>query len=151
MFDLLPDGKIAIDFQPADGPPVRVVVNPPPTVGAVKRLRRKANEIDDAARAYALSLDEEPPEPAEGEEPAPTLTAAEKRNLVIERNDDTVLAWWTFTLLGDDTWKGLAPDVPADTDEWPVYMATVDSLTLAQQHWRQTPLARGGKLVAETS
>lgn len=140
MFDLLPNGQIAIDFEPAEGGPIRVIVNPPPTVGALKRLRRKANEIDEEAFAYADQLDEQP-----------DLSAQKKRSLIQAKNDETATSWWLFTLIGDDTWKGLAPDVPQDPDEWPVYMATVDSMAIAQGHWRTTPLARGGKLVAETS
>jgi hypothetical protein len=150
MFDLLANGQIAIDMTDAEGSPVRVLVNPPPTVGALKRLRRKAEEIDAEALAYAEELDRPLTEEeiAEGKEP---LSPQKKRQLVQARNDETAIAWWTFTLLGDESWKGLAPDVPAESDEWPVYMATIESMAYAQGHWRTTPLARGGKLVAETN
>lgn len=150
MFDLLPDGTIAIDMTTAEGEPIRVVVNPPPTVGALKRLRVKSNELDAEARAKAAALDT-PPEPAEGEDPPPVLTGPERRLAVTEINDANVIDWWKFVLLGDDTWKGLAPDCPPDPDCWPTYMTQIDTIVTAQGHWRQTPLARGGKLVAETS
>lgn len=150
MFDLLPDGTIAIDFAPSEGPPVRVVVQAPPTVGALKRLRKKANEIDAEAFAYAEGLDADLTEEQieSGQQP---LTPQERRRLVQERNDESAILWWTFVMIGDDTWKGLAPDAPSDTDDWPAYMATIEAMMLAQQHWRTTPLARGGKLVQATS
>lgn len=150
MFDLLANGQIAIDFQPAEGDSVRVIVNPPPTVGALKRLRRKANEIDEAAFAYAAELDA-PLSDEDVEAGKVALTPQQKRALVQVRNDETAIEWWKFTLLGDESWKGLGPGTPEDTEEWPVYMATVESMVYAQQHWRTTPLARGGQPVPATN
>lgn len=150
MFDLLSNGQIAIDFQPPEGDSVRVIVNPPPTVGALKRLRAKANEIDEKAFAYAASLDAplSDEDVAAGKEP---LSPQKKRALVQVRNDETAIEWWKFTLIGDESWKGLGPGTPDDADEWPVYMATVESMSIAQQHWRTAPLARGGQPVLPTN
>lgn len=147
MFDLLADGKIAIDFTNPDGSPRKVTVNPPPTFGALKRLKAKAAEIDEDAAAFAKDLDDRAKAAEDAGTPDPELTPTKRRALATEKNDQTAVEWWKFTLFGDDTWKGLGPDAPENEDDWPIYMATVESLLHAQRHWRETPLARGGQPV----
>lgn len=151
MFDLLPGGEIAIDFSPSTGDPARIIVRPPPTFGALKRLKAKAAEIDADAADYARDLDTRAAEADDKGEPDPELTPEKRRALAVAKNDETAIEWWKFTLFGDESWKGLAPDAPADPDEWPIYMATVESMLYAQRHWRETPLARGGQPVPPTN
>lgn len=157
MFDLLANGQIGIDFTMDDGTIRHVTVNPPPTVGAYKRLKRKEAEIDQASREWAAGLDKEPEDKPAGKDDATddsdgsVMTAVEKRAAILERNSTSAIEWWLFALIGDDTWKGLAPDVPTDTDQWPIYMGTAESIGWAEMHWRSVPLARGGKLELGTN
>lgn len=143
MFDLRDDGTIGIDFETTNeqGEVVSqtVVVKAPPSFGAYKRLRAEVESINKRYGELAEQLRNDP-----------AVSVQQMQSQLQAALEDSAIEWWRFVLVGDETFKGLGPDTPPDSETWPVYLAANESIVAALTHWKSTPLARGGKLEAKT-
>lgn len=149
MFTLDDDtGEITIDFtRDSDGAAepevVKVVVAPPKSFGAFKRIRGEIERINRGRdELYKTLLEDQKIGPNE-------LTS--RTNAYIE---DHLLEWWRFVMIGDDSYRGqVVGDVkpPDSFDAWPLYLITNEALNLALTHWKTVPLARGAQPARPTS
>lgn len=146
MFTLDTDtGDITIDFtvlhDDAEPETVSVVVAPPRTFGAYKRIRSEIGKINKAREELATQLREDD-----------NVGVAEMNDRLLEFTEDGLLAWWKLVMAGDDSYRGQATSAPPeDTDSWPLYLATNEALQAALSHWKTVPLVRGSKPVPPTS
>jgi hypothetical protein len=146
MFTLDDDtGDITIDFtiehEGAEPETLKVVVSPPPTFGAYKRIRAEVAKINKDRDELSKQLREDD-----------SVGVAEMNSRLNEQAEDGLLGWWRLVMIGDDSYKGRAtPAPPDDLDTWPVYLVSNDSLAEALSHWKTVPLARGSKPGPPTS
>lgn len=146
MFTLDDDtGDITIDFtvqhEDADPETVQVVVSPPPTFGAYKRIRGEVTKINKGRDELATRLREDD-----------SVGLAEMNSELNDYLEDGLLGWWKFVMAGDDSYRGQASTAaPEDTDTWPLYLVTNEALQTALSHWKTVPLARGSKPAPPTS
>lgn len=152
MFTLDTDnGNVTIDFTVTDpdaapdaAPEIRsVVVAPPPSIGAYKRLRGKIAEINKERDVLTKELRDND-----------DIGNAEFTSRLNEFTEDHLLEWWQFVILGDVSYRGQqVGDVtpPEDTDEWPLYLLDPKAMQEALQHWKNVPLAHGGSRAPKTT
>ncbi len=150
MFTLDDDtGAITIDFTKTDpenptAEPevVKVVVDPPPSMGAYKRLRAEIVTINRGRDELTTQLREDE-----------KVGVNEMTSLINEYTEDHLLGWWILVLLGDDTYRsqvsGARP--PEDTDTWPLYLVANESMQQALAHWKTVPLAHGAQPAQTTT
>jgi hypothetical protein len=144
MFDLRDDGTIGIDFEITpenEGDPTTrtIVVKAPPSFGAYKRLRAHVEHLNTEYGELARRLREDE-----------AVTVAAMQTQLQSALEDGVVQWWTLVMVGDDSFKGLAEEAPPESDDWPMYLTSNDSITTALAHWKSVPLGRGGKLVPKS-
>lgn len=140
-------GAITIDFSiPSENPDVedeivKVVIEPPPTFGAYKRLRLEIERINRGRDELQKQLIEDD-----------SVGGNEMTSRINGFTEDSILGWWRFVMVGDDTYRGQATSPPPESfDAWPLYLISNDSMQQALAHWKTVPLARGARPVLTTS
>lgn len=146
MFTLDDDtGDITIDFtvehEGAEPETVKVVVAPPSTFGAYKRLRAEVARINKERDALSAQLRDDD-----------TVGIGEMNTRLTDHSEDGLLAWWKLVMVGDGSYAGRAtPAPPDDVETWPAYLASNEALSEALTHWKTVPLVRGSKPALPTS
>lgn len=151
MFTLDDDsGAITIDFtktdpeHPAAEPEVvRVVVDPPPSMGAYKRLRAEIEKINRGRDELSRELIAE-------EDVGPN----EMTSRINAYTEDHLLDLWKLVIVGNDSYRGqVAGDArpPEDVNDWPLYLIANESMQQALAHWKTVPLARGARPAQTTT